>query len=201
MPTGLTKHADGARRCAWCGVHPDYVAYHDFEWGVPVRDDRLLFEKISLEGFQSGLSWLTILRKREGFRRGFANFDIEQVARFTNDHVERLLQDARLVRHRGKIESTITNARRCADLIDREGSFADYVWRFNPAPGSRPKRLTWEVLQTLAITPESVAFSRDLKKRGWSFVGPTTMYAFMQAVGLVNDHLQGCFVHHRSALL
>jgi len=199
MPVGLAKHLDGLIRCSWCGDHPEYVAYHDTEWGVPVRDDRRLFEMISLEGFQGGLSWLTILRKRDGFRRGFVNFDIAKVARFTPTRVERLLQDARLVRHRGKIESTINNARRCADLIDQEGSFADYVWRFEPPSGSRPRRLTWKVLRTMATTPDSLALSRDLKTRGWTFVGPTTIYAFMQAAGLVNDHLDGCFLHHRPA--
>jgi DNA-3-methyladenine glycosylase I len=182
------------RRCPWCGDDPTYQAYHDSEWGFPVRDDRRLFEKISLEGFQSGLSWLTILRKRENFRRAFDSFDIEKVARFTPKRVERLVLDAGIVRHRGKIESTINNARRCADLIDETGSLAEYVWRFEPDLASRPKSLTWDRLKTIAITTESTALSKDLKKRGWSFVGPTTMYAFMQAMGLVNDHLDDCFV-------
>jgi DNA-3-methyladenine glycosylase I len=182
------------RRCPWCGDDPIYQAYHDSEWGFPVRDDRRLFEKISLEGFQSGLSWLTILRKRENFRRAFDGFDIEKVARFTPKRVERLLLDAGIVRHRGKIESTINNAKRCADLINEAGSLAEYVWRFEPDPASRPKSLTLDQLKTIAITPESTALSKDLKKRGWSFVGPTTMYAFMQAMGLVNDHLDDCFV-------
>ena len=198
MPTGLLTHPDGAVRCAWCGDHPEYVAYHDTEWGVPVRDDRQLFEKISLEGFQSGLSWLTILRKVAGFRRGFANFEIEEVARFTPAHVELLLQDGGVVRHRGKIESTINNARRCVRLVEQEGSLAAYVWRFEPAPRSRPRHVTWKVLQAMTTTPESAALSKDLKKRGWSFVGPTTMYAFMQAAGLVNDHVHGCFVRTRT---
>jgi DNA-3-methyladenine glycosylase I len=198
MRAGLSKHPDGAVRCAWCGDRPEYVAYHDTQWGFPVRDDRQLFEKLSLEGFQSGLSWLTILRKVEGFRRGFANFEIEQVARFTAARVERLLQDTSLVRHRGKIESTINNARRCARLIEQEGSFAAYLWRFEPAPRSRPRHLNWRVLQTMTTTPESTALSKDLKRRGWSFVGPTTMYAFMQAAGLVNDHVPGCFVRTRA---
>jgi DNA-3-methyladenine glycosylase I len=182
------------RRCPWCGDDPIYQAYHDSEWGFPVRDDQRLFEKISLEGFQSGLSWLTILRKRENFRSAFDGFDIEKVARFTTKRVERLVLDAGIVRHRGKIESTINNAKRCADLIDETGSLAEYVWRFEPAPASHPKSLTWDRLKTIAITPESTALSKDLKNRGWSFVGPTTMYAFMQAMGLVNDHLDDCFV-------
>ena len=182
------------RRCPWCGDDPIYQAYHDSEWGFPVHDDQRLFEKISLEGFQSGLSWLTVLRKRENFRRAFDGFDIEKVARFTPKRVERLVLDAGIIRHRGKIESTINNAKRCADLIDETGSLADYVWQFEPAPASRPKSLTWDRLKMMAITPESTALSKDLKNRGWSFVGPTTMYAFMQAMGLVNDHLDDCFV-------
>jgi DNA-3-methyladenine glycosylase I len=189
---GLWKGVDGRVRCAWCRGGDDYVAYHDTEWGFPVRDDRRLFEKISLEGFQSGLSWLTILRKRENFRRAFASFDVERVARFTGRDVTRLLKDAGIVRHRGKIESTINNAKRCAELVDEFGTLADYVWRFEPDPKSRPRKLTWDRLKAMPTTPESVALSKDLRKRGWTFVGPTTMYAFMQAMGLVNDHLHGC---------
>ena len=189
---GLWKGPDGRRRCVWCRGSEDYVAYHDTEWGVPVRDDRKLFEKICLEGFQSGLSWLTILRKRENFRRAFADFDIERVARFNGHDVRRLLNDPGIVRHRGKIESTIHNAQRCAAVVEEFGSLAGYVWRFEPAPKSRPTKLTWAVLKTMATTPESAALSKDLQKRGWTFVGPTTLYAFMQAMGLVNDHLHGC---------
>jgi len=192
-PRHLTK-ADGLTRCFWCASDPLYVHYHDTEWGFPVRDDRRLFEKITLEGFQSGLSWLTILRKRENFRAAFDGFDIEKVARYTPRQVERLLRNDGIVRHRGKIESTINNARRCADLIDAEGSLAALVWTFEPDPKSRPRKLTWDVLRTMAITPESIALSKALKQRGWTFVGPTTMYAFMQAMGLVNDHLLGCDV-------
>lgn len=192
MVNGLWTGPDGRRRCAWCRSSADYVAYHDTEWGFPVRDDRRLFEKVSLEGFQSGLSWLTILRKRENFRRAFANFRIERVARFSGRDVRRLLNDAGIVRHRGKIESTINNARRCLELIDEFGSLADYVWRFEPPATSRPRRLTWDVAKTISTSPESTALSRDLRRRGWTFVGPTTMYAFMQAMGLVNDHLHGC---------
>jgi DNA-3-methyladenine glycosylase I len=189
---GLWKGPDGRKRCAWCRASADYAEYHDTEWGFPVRDDRALFEKISLEGFQSGLSWLTILRKRENFRRAFANFEIDRVARFGPRDVSRLLKDAGIVRHRGKIESTINNAKHCADLVDEFGSLSDFVWRFEPDPKARPKRLTWDALRAMPTTPESTALSKDLRKRGWSFVGPTTMYAFMQAMGLVNDHLHGC---------
>jgi DNA-3-methyladenine glycosylase I len=195
---GLLRGADGRTRCFWCDASDEYRRYHDNEWGFPVTDDRRLFEKICLEGFQSGLSWLTILRKRDDFRRAFAGFDFREVARFTSRRVEKLLQDATIVRHLGKIESAINNARRACDLVDEHGSLAAYAWRFEPAPRSRPTRLTWEVLSRMSSSPESVALSRDLKKRGWSFVGPTTMYAFMQAVGLVNDHLEGCYVRHEA---
>lgn len=189
---GLWKGPDGRRRCAWCRSDPGYIEYHDHEWGIPTRDDRALFEKICLEGFQSGLSWLTILRKRDNFRRAFANFDPVRVARFNGHDVNRLLKDAGIVRHRGKIESTINNAKRCAELVEECGSLSEYVWRFAPAAKSRPKKLTWETLRTMSTSAESVALSKDLRKRGWTFVGPTTMYAFMQAMGLVNDHLHGC---------
>ena len=180
------------KRCAWCGDDPLYVAYHDREWGFPVADDRRLFEKVCLEGFQAGLSWLTILRKRDGFRAAFANFDIERVARFTASDVERLLGDAAIVRHRGKIESTINNAQRAQELTGEFGSLAAYFWRWEPELASRPRRLTRAMLATMPTSPESVALSKDLKKRGWSFVGPTTVYAFMQAMGLVNDHVHVC---------
>jgi DNA-3-methyladenine glycosylase I len=159
-----------------------------------VDDDRRLFEKLTLEGFQSGLSWLTILRKRDAFRRAFVGFDFHAVARFGPKDVERLLGDASIVRHRGKIESTLNNARRAVELVEAEGSVAAYVWRFEPDPATRPQPLTWAALLELDKTPESTALAKDLKKRGWSFVGPTTVYAFMQAMGLVNDHLEGCDV-------
>jgi DNA-3-methyladenine glycosylase I len=191
---GLWTAPDGIVRCAWCRASDDYVAYHDTEWGFPVRDDRRLFEKISLEGFQSGLSWLTILRKRENFRRAFAGFDFEKVARFTPRHVERLLEDEGIIRHRGKIESTINNARRCRDLVEEFGSLAAFVWQFEPDRSSRPKKLSRDALRAMSTTKESLALSKELKKRGWRFVGPTTMYAFMQAMGLVNDHLEGCAI-------
>jgi DNA-3-methyladenine glycosylase I len=191
VTTGLV--VDGSRaRCAWCGTDPLYITYHDTEWGFPVRDDTRLFEKLSLEGFQSGLSWITILRKRDNFRRAFRGFDIDRVARFGPKDVARLLGDAGIVRHRGKIESTINNARRCRELIGEFGSLSKYVWQFEPEASSRPRRLTWAALRAMPTSPESTALSRDLKRRGWTFVGPTTAYAFMQAMGLVNDHIHGC---------
>jgi DNA-3-methyladenine glycosylase I len=188
----LVRGEDGVVRCFWGDSAPEYRAYHDSEWGFPVAHDRRLFEKLCLEGFQSGLSWLTILRKREGFRSAFSNFDFERVARFGEKDVKRLLADASIVRHRGKIEATINNAKRALELVEEEGSLAAFVWRFEPEPASRPKRLTWDALLEMAQTPESKALAKELKRRGWRFVGPTTVYAFMQAMGLVNDHLHGC---------
>jgi DNA-3-methyladenine glycosylase I len=185
---------DGVSRCFWGAGSPEYRAYHDVEWGFPVIDDRRLFEKLCLEGFQAGLSWLTILRKRAAFRRAFADFDFERVAQFGQRDVERLLGDASIVRHRGKIESTINNAGRCVELVDAEGSLAAYVWSFEPMPESRPRRMTRDALLGMVQTPESRALAKDLKRRGWTFVGPTTVYAFMQAMGLVNDHLDGCAI-------
>lgn len=173
----LVSGADGIVRCWWCGDDPLYVAYHDAEWGFPVNDDRRLFEKISLEGFQCGLSWLTILRKRENFRRAFRDFDIECVARFGARDVRRLLTDEGIVRHRGKIESAVNNARRALEIRKELGSLARYVWRFEGSSAAN--------------------FSRDLKRRGWSFVGPTTIHSFMQAMGLVNDHVEGCAIRRR----
>jgi DNA-3-methyladenine glycosylase I len=192
VPEHLVTGEDGVARCWWGSGSDEYRAYHDAEWGLPVTDDHRLFEKLCLEGFQSGLSWLTILRKRDAFRRAFAGFDFERVARYGPRDVERLLGDASIVRHRGKIESTVNNARRCVELVETEGSLAAYVWRFEPAPEVRPSPMTWETLQTMSQTDESRALAKDLKKRGWSFVGPTTVYAFMQAMGLVNDHVEGC---------
>jgi DNA-3-methyladenine glycosylase I len=193
LTDGLTPGEDGKTRCFWGSSSSEYMAYHDTEWGFPVTDDQRLFEKICLEGFQSGLSWLTILRKRENFRAAFAGFDFERVARFGSRDVERLLGDAGIVRHRGKIEATINNAQRAVELVEAEGSLASYVWRFEPDPATRPKQLTWSVLSEMASTEESKALAKDLKKRGWRFFGPTTAYAFMQAMGLVNDHVEGCF--------
>ncbi|GAA0778994.1 DNA-3-methyladenine glycosylase I [Roseibium denhamense] len=190
--TGLLAGADGKLRCWWPGGLADYERYHDTEWGWPVDDDRRLFEKICLEGFQSGLSWLTILRKRDAFRAAFANFECEKVAEFTDADVERCLQDAGIVRHRKKIESTINNARRALELKAEFGSLAAYFWSHEPKPENRPKTIDFETAKTLGKTAESTALSKDLKKRGWSFVGPTTVYAFMQSMGMVNDHLEGC---------
>lgn len=191
---GLVTGADRKRRCFWGASSEDYQRYHDEEWGRPVADDQRLFEKVCLEGFQSGLSWLTILRKREGFRAGFAGFDPAKVARFGERDVARLVADAGIVRHRGKIESTINNARRALELIEQVGSLAAYVWQFEPPQAERPSPATWAALRAMSSTNTSLALSKDLKRRGWSFVGPTTMYAFMQAMGLVNDHVEGCHV-------
>ena len=189
---GLRTGEDGKRRCSWDGGDPTMVAYHDVEWGRPMTDDHRLFEKLCLEGFQSGLSWRTILHKREHFREAFAGFDVDRVARFTAREVTRLLTNAGIVRHRGKIESTINNAKRACELREEYGSLAAYFWSFEPTRSSRPARIDLPTLMTLSKTPESTALSKDLRKRGWSFVGPTTVYAFMQATGLVNDHIEGC---------
>ncbi len=187
---GLRRGDDGVVRCSWCGSDPEYIRYHDAEWGVPVRDEVRLFEKLSLEGFQAGLSWITILRKRENFRRAFAGFEPTQVAHFGARDITRLLADAGIVRHRGKIEAVIGNAQRYLELRDGGETLAALVWRFAPDPSTRPKRVTAGSIP--AETPESRALSRELKRRGWRFVGPTTMYAFSQAMGLVNDHVSGC---------
>jgi DNA-3-methyladenine glycosylase I len=195
---GLFASDDGLHRCHWCQASAVYQRYHDTEWGFPVTDERRLFEKLCLEGFQAGLSWLTILNKRENFRRAFAQFDAKRVARFDAADVSRLLGDAGIVRHRGKIESTINNAKRVIELRKEFGSLAAYAWGFEPAARLRPKRMTPTALKTVSLA-EATALSKDLKKRGWSFVGPTTVYAFMQAMGLVNDHFEGC--HVRSAAL
>jgi DNA-3-methyladenine glycosylase I len=189
---GLVEGSDGVTRCAWPGNLPDYLHYHDHEWGQPVADDKRLFEKICLEGFQSGLSWLTILRKRENFRKAFAGFDFDKVAEFTEKDIERLLQDAGIIRHRGKIVSTINNARRAQELVAEAGSLAAWFWSFEPGPKERPKKVDLAHLRANPTTEVSVRISKELKKRGWTFVGPTTVYAFMQAMGLVNDHIEGC---------
>lgn len=192
----LITGEDGKKRCWWHDNKPDYLAYHDNEWGHPVTDDTRLFEKICLEGFQSGLSWLTILRKRENFRAAFANFDIPKVAAFDEKDIERLVSDAGIVRHRGKIVSTINNARRALELQEAFGSLAAYFWAHEPQSvdgrDQRPEVMTLDWAMANPMTDTSRAISKDLKKRGWSFVGPTTVYAFMQAMGLVNDHLEGC---------
>ena len=189
---GLVKGLDDRVRCWWPGDKTDYLAYHDEEWGVPVADDRRLFEKICLEGFQSGLSWLTILRKRENFRAAFDGFDFGKVSGYGNADVERLLQDKGIVRHRRKIESVINNAGRACELVDEFGSLAAYFWQYELAASDRPDRYDYTTLVELGKTDASIAMSKDLKKRGWSFVGPTTAYAFMQSMGMVNDHVDGC---------
>lgn len=193
LAEGLRRGEDGVVRCWWAGSDPLYMRYHDEEWGFPVADDRRLFEKVCLEGFQAGLSWLTILRKRESFRAGFRGFDVEAVARFGARDVARLLKDAGIVRHRGKIESAINNARLARELAQEKGSLARFFWFFEPAATARPGRLTWPILKTMPKTPASIALSKDLKKRGFTFVGSTICYAFMQATGMVNDHIVDCF--------
>ena len=189
---GLLRGDDGLQRCAWHANLPDYLEYHDREWGRPVTSDTRLFEKICLEGFQSGLSWLTILRKRDNFREAFHGFDIERVAAMGDADIERLVKNAGIIRHRGKITSTINNARQAILLANEKGSLAKYFWSFEPDQVSRPEIVTWEWMRANPVSPVSTAISKDLKKRGWSFVGPTTIYAFMQAMGLVNDHIAGC---------
>jgi len=179
---------DGQPRCHWCGGAPEFLTYHDSEWGFPVGDDRRLFEKLCLEGFQAGLSWRTILVKRENFRAAFHDFDFDRVARFTERDVVRLLGDAGIVRHRGKIEAVVNNARRVKDLIEHEGSLAAYVWRYEAHDSAQAPP------QTVSSSAQSLALSKDLKQRGWKFVGPTTVYAFMQAMGLVNDHAEDCVI-------
>ncbi len=191
---GISVGEDGIARCSWGSGSEEYRRYHDEEWGFPVTDDQRLFEKLCLEGFQAGLSWLTILRKREGFRRAFAGFDLAEVARFGAGDVERLLGDASIVRHRGKIVSTINNAQRCLELVETEGSLSTYVWGFEPMPETRPTEVTLAERREATESTESRALAKDLKRRGWTFVGPTTVYAFMQAMGLVNDHLDGCAI-------
>jgi DNA-3-methyladenine glycosylase I len=179
---------DGKPRCRWCSAAPEFFHYHDTEWGFPVDDDRRLFEKLCLESFQSGLSWRTILAKRENFRAAFHNFEFDRMARFAEADVERLLKDAGIIRHRGKIEAVINNAKRAKELVAQEGSLAAYVWRFEPEAGDLAEP------QTASTSAASVALSKDLKKRGWKFVGPTTVYAFMQAMGLINDHVEDCSI-------
>jgi DNA-3-methyladenine glycosylase I len=183
---------DGKLRCHWCSATPEYLAYHDNEWGFPVKDDCRLFEKLSLEGFQSGLSWRTILAKRENFRAAFHGFDFNRIARFTQRDVERLLKDAGIVRHRGKIEAIINNARCAQELVKREGSLAAFIWGYEPARKSAAPQIA-------STSAESIALSKELKKQGWKFVGPTTVYAFMQAMGMINDRAEGCVVRAKAA--
>jgi DNA-3-methyladenine glycosylase I len=188
MSTGIITGPDGKSRCHWCGAAPELLVYHDTEWGFPASDDHRLFEKLCLESFQSGLSWRTILAKRENFRAAFHDFDLDRVARFTARDVTRLLKDAGIVRHRGKIESVINNARQACELVKVEGSLAAFVWQYEPDMQQLAEP------QTVSTLPESIALSKDLKKRGWKFLGPTTVYAFMQAMGLVNDHVEECVI-------
>ena len=199
--SGLIIGPDDLNRCKWGNSTDDYREYHDNEWGVPVDDDTRIFEKICLEGFQSGLSWLTILRKRDNFRKAFLDFDICRVAAMDETDIERLVQDAGIVRHRGKIKSTINNAARALEIQKEFGSLAAYFWKFEPSVDERPQTLTWQWIRENPTTPYSTALSKDLKKRGWSFVGPTTMYAFMQAMGLVNDHVEGCHCREKAESL
>lgn len=182
---------DGKPRCRWCAAAPEFLHYHDTEWGFPVAEDHRLFEKLCLEGFQSGLSWRTILNKRENFRAAFHHFDFDKIALFTKRDVNRLLKNEGIIRHRGKIEAVINNARRAQELIQREGSLAAFIWRYEPDA----KRCA--APQSASISAESVALSKALKKLGWKFVGPTTVYAFMQAMGLINDHVEGCLIRNR----
>jgi len=187
MTTTITG-PDGQKRCCWCDAAPEFLHYHDTEWGFPVSDDHRLFEKLCLEGFQSGLSWRTILAKRENFRDAFHDFDFDRVARFTQRDINRLLKNEGIVRHRGKIEAVINNAQRAQDIVEREGSLAAFIWHYEPDAKQLPEP------QSISTSAESIALSKDLKKLGWKFVGPTTVYAFMQAMGLINDHVYGCVI-------
>ncbi|MCY3893703.1 MAG: DNA-3-methyladenine glycosylase I [Acidimicrobiaceae bacterium] len=198
VPAGLRARAEGTFACWWGEGHDDYEAYHDTEWGVPVIDDVRLYEKMCLEGFQSGLSWLTILRKRENFRAAFSGFDFEAVADFGEADIVRLLGNAGIVRHRGKIEATINNARAALDTIEAHGSLAAFFWSFEPEYDERPATIDHDALMSMSSTPRSTALSKALRKLGWRFVGPTTCYALMQASGIVNDHLEGC--HRRPVI-
>ncbi len=200
-PEGILVGADGRARCWWAGDDGLYQSYHDTEWGRPVADDRTLFQKLCLEGFQSGLRWLTILRKRENFRAAFAGFDPGAIADFGDDDVERLMADAGIVRNRAKIMATINNARRYAELVSETGSLAAHLWSFEPDPSSRPAILDHATLMTYGASPESKTLSTDLRRRGWAFVGPTTAYAAMEAMGIVNDHLDGCWARSEVEVL
>ncbi|WP_299904614.1 DNA-3-methyladenine glycosylase I [uncultured Paracoccus sp.] len=185
--SGTIPGPDGRPRCRWCAAAPEFFAYHDREWGFPVLDDIRLFEKLCLESFQSGLSWRTILAKRENFRAAFAGFDFRKVALFDETDVARLMADAGIVRHRGKIEAVVNNARRACDMVETEGSLAAFLWRFEPEENEASP-------QSRSTSPASEKLSKELRKRGWKFVGPTTIYAFMQAMGLINDHATDCAI-------
>jgi len=186
--SGTLSGSDNIRRCWWCGDDPLYLDYHDQEWGIPVDDDRRLFEKMCLEGFQAGLSWITILRKRQSFRAAFSHFDFQKIARYKPSKVDRLMADAGIVRHRGKIESTINNAKLAIEMVEELGSLASFFWQFEPLRAAVRRKRD----DIVAKTDESIALSKELKRRGWTFVGPTTCYALMQAMGMVNDHLRSC---------
>jgi len=188
MSTVIVDNSDGKPRCRWCGSAPEFLDYHDTEWGFPVSDDHRLFEKLTLESFQSGLSWRTILAKRENFRKAFHHFDFEKIARFKEKDLERLLQNEGIVRHRGKIEAAINNAKRAKEMVNQEGSLAAFIWRYQPKVDSNFQP------QTASTSKESIALSKELKKRGWKFLGSTTVYAFMQAMGLFNDHVEDCVI-------
>lgn len=189
---GLITDAAGVTSCTWRTAAPEYPDYHDHEWGVPVADDIALYEKICLEGFQAGMAWITILRKREAFRRAFEGFDFRRVAQYTEQDIERLMADPGIVRNRAKIVSTINNALRACELVDETGSLAAWLWSFEPAADERPAVVDMAYWTANPTSAASTRLSKALKKRGWSYVGPTTMYAFMQAMGMVNDHLEGC---------
>lgn len=189
----LCPTENGAHRCWWPGEDAQYITYHDTEWGRPVADDTRLYEKLCLEGFQSGLAWITVLRKRENFRAAFQRFDLDAVARFTANDVERLLGDAGIIRHRGKIEATINNAARALELLEETGSISKYIWQYAPDVPFGRDGVSDDPMGFVSTSPSSIALSKDLKKRGWKFVGPTTIYSFMQSMGLINDHVAGCF--------
>lgn len=193
LAEGLTLGADGKIRCAWAGEDALYLAYHDHEWGKPIYDDNHLFEKICLEGFQAGLSWLTILRKRENFRNSFDGFDFNKIAFYDEEKIDELSKNPGIVRHIGKIRSVVNNAKCARKLVEEKGNLADYFWSFRPPESERFKHVDYATLKLNPITPASIRLSKDLKKRGWTFVGPTTCYAFMQSIGIVNDHIEGCF--------
>jgi len=195
--TGLIEGSDGKNRCLWHGNDPEYLRYHDEEWGNPVDNDIQLFEKICLEGFQAGLSWLTILRKRDNFREAFDGFDYNKVSKYSDKNIERLVLNAGIIRHRGKIVSTINNANRALEMVEEFGSLGSYFWQYEPTKKQRPSKFDYKSLTSFTITDQSKAMSKDLKKRGWSFVGPTTCYAFMQAMGIVNDHIDGCICREK----
>ena len=192
IDNGLLTDTFEITRCAWCGEDTEYQRYHDTEWGVPIVNDQILFQKICLEGFQAGLSWLTVLRKRDNFRETFDNFDFKKISQYRDKDISRCLANPGIIRHRGKIESTINNAKKAIELVNEFGSLASFFWSFEPGMKNRPEKLTYAVASQITMSAESIALSKALKKRGWTFVGPTICYSFMQAMGIVNDHVLGC---------